>query len=241
MVKKFMKDNNCNIKLIDDNFDLRNAVNSLAEKDKSLFDELSADNTIVNPNQTELDNRISAIIGEHFNKESKIKKSKKLKKSIQKVAVFILILSVSFIVPFTTVDAFRTKVLNFYIDNSKTHSSFTPTEEKDNSDPIAVEYMPNGYTLEDKYKTAAFFTITYINQKNNFIDVVFYDHDTTISIDTEDSQKLDLSINNEKAYIFRKSNSVSMLFKLQGNTITIQSDDDNLSNEELMKITKKIK
>ncbi len=228
-----------NKKSYDENFILKKIAISLAEEDSRLFDELENDNTIINPKQEELDKRILTMINEHFNQESKINKIVSSKKQLMKVAIIVLVVLIGFIIPFTTVDEFRLKVLNFFIDNSETYSSFTPSDEN-TLDSIVIGYIPEGYKLTDKYKTSSSVLMSYIKYNNNTIDITFYNHDTTVSVDTENCERYIVNVNNENGYIYKKTNYVIFLYKFHGDTITIQSND-NLSNNELLKIADSIK
>jgi len=61
-----------------DDFLLKKAALSLAEKDIELFDKLEKGNTIINPKQDELDKKVYALINEHFiNDNAKLLKQKK--------------------------------------------------------------------------------------------------------------------------------------------------------------------
>ncbi len=48
---------------------LKKAAIALAENDSLLFEELKKDETIINPNQEELDKRIYAMLDEYFGKD----------------------------------------------------------------------------------------------------------------------------------------------------------------------------
>nr|WP_312576497.1 DUF4367 domain-containing protein [Sedimentibacter sp.] len=226
----------------DDDFLLKKAALSLAEKDTKLFDKLEKDNTIINPKQDELDKKIYSLINEHFiNDKAKLLKQKNLKKFIFKVAALIIIITSGFIVPFVTVDAFREKVLNFYIENFNTHDSFAPIEENKSLLTFKVGYMPQGYNVGDEYKSENFYSLTYYNFQNKMIDIALYDQNASFSIDTENCEKYNIIINYVNGYIYRKPGTVTMIFKFHGNSIVISGNDDALSNEELISIGKSIK
>jgi len=233
-----IKNNNNN----NEEFLVKKAALSLAEKDSELFDLLETDDTIINPNQDNLDKKIYSMLNEHFNKlDAKLIKQRKQKKLMMKVAALVLILSSGFIIPFITVDAFREKVLNFYIETFDTHASFTPEENNKNIPTFKVGYIPKGYNQSDEYKTENFFSLTFYNLGNKMIDIALYDQNASFSVDTENCEKYNIIINNINGYIYRKPGTVTMIFKFHGNSIVISSNDDTLSNEELISIGKSIK
>lgn len=226
-----------------EDFLIKKAALSLVEKDNALFDSLEKDDTIVNPNQDELDKKVYSMIEEHLGKKSKkLYKKNKLKKLMLKIAVFILILTSGFIIPFFTVDAFREKVLNFYIENFNTHTTFTPNEDIYSYVNLEnITYLPEGFNLTDEYKTQSSITYIFNNSINKMINITFYEHDTSFSVDTENSEMFSLSINNENAYIYRKEGLVTLIFKYHGNPIIIYSNSDaTITNEELIKIAESI-
>ncbi len=223
-------------------FLIKKAAISLAEKDSELFDMLEKDDTIINPNQDELDKKIYAMIDEHFKKnDAKAVKQKKLKNFMYKVAAFVLILLSGFIIPFITVDAFREKVLNFYIENFDTHASFTPKEENTSFMTFKADYIPDGYIESDEFKAPDFYSRTFYNQSNKMIDITLYGDKTSFNIDTENCEKYNVTIKDKNSYIYRKIDSAALIFKFHNNSIVIISDDNSITNEELIKIAESIK
>lgn len=222
-------------------FLIKKAAISLAEKDSELFDMLEKDDTIINPNQDELDKKIYAMIDEHFKmNDAKTVKQKKLKNLIYKVAVFVVILSSGFIIPFITVDAFRERVINFYIENFDTHASFKPKEESPFMD-FEVGYTPEGYIEGDEFKSQNLYAITFYNQDNYMIDITLFNNEASFNVDIENCEKYNITVKNKNGYIYRKQGSVMLIFKFHDNSIAIGSNNDNLSNEELLKIAESIK
>ncbi len=228
----------------DNNLDflIKKAVMSNIEKDTETFDILASDTTIVNPNREELDRKIYAMIDEHFDKTDANHANKnRFKKFIIKVAVFVLILSSGFFIPFLTVEAFRDRVVNFYMNNFGTHTSFIPKEEDTSYFPFTLEYIPDGYIEGDKINDANLHSIIFYNNKNNIIDITLYDSTTSFNVDTEESERYSVFIKNKNGYIYRKESSAILIYKFHDNSIVITSDDSRLINEELIKIAESIK
>lgn len=223
-------------------FIIKKAALSLVEKDNELFDLLEKDDTIINPNQEELDKKIYSMINEYSDKKNtKLKKKYKFKRLMLKVVIFVLVLTSGFVIPFITVDAFREKILNYYIEKFETHSSFTPKEETEETTIIAVEYIPKGYELRDETKAPNYHSFTYYNYNNKIFNIKLYNNDTTFSLDSEDCEEYTVNINREIGYIFRKTGYVTLLFRHSNHSIIISSNDDTTTNEELIKIAESIK
>lgn len=224
-----------------EDFLIKKAALSLVEKDNEMFDLLEKDDSIINPNQDELDKKIYSMINERLGENNaKLLKQKKLKKLISKVAILVLLLTSGFAIPFITVDAFRERIINFYIENFDSHASFMPKEESPFNDFI-VGYIPEGYLENDEIKTPSFYSLTYYNSENYMIDVTLYDSKSSFNVDIENCVSYNIIVNNKNGYIYRKPGSTILIFKFHENSIVITSTNDDLTNEELIKIANSIK
>lgn len=231
-----------NVDNFNEDFLIKKAALSLVEKDNQLFDLLEKDDSIINPNQDELDKKIYLMINEQLGKKNTILiKQQKLKKLMVRVAVFILILTSGFVIPFIAVDAFREKVVNFYIENFDTHASFKPKEDNKLFMQFEANYIPSGYTEGDSFETVDLYSLTYFNKLNKMIDITLYYNESSFNIDAENCDVTNLVINSNAAYIYRKTGFIALVFKYHGNSIVISSNDETLSNEELLKIAESIK
>jgi hypothetical protein len=235
--------NKDNIDNFNEDFLIKKAALSLVEKDNQLFDLLEKDDTIINPNQDKLDKKIYSMINEHLGKKNtKLIKQHKLKKLMLRIAVFVLVLTSGFVIPFIAVDAFREKVINFYIENFDTHASFKPKEDNDKLFmKFEANYIPSGYTEGDAFNTVDLYSLTFLNILNKMIDITLYYSESSFNIDSENCEVSNLVVNNNAAYIYRKTGFVALVFKYHGNPIVISSNDETLTNEELLKIAESIK
>jgi hypothetical protein len=235
--------NKDNIDNFNEDFLIKKAALSLVEKDSQLFDLLEKNDSIINPNQDELDKKIYSMINEHLGKKNtKLIKQHNLKKLMLRIAVFVLVLTSGFVIPFITVDAFREKVVNFYIEHFDSHASFKPKEDNDKLFmQFEVDYIPQGYTEGDAFETIDLYSVTYFNKLNKMIDITLYYSESSFNIDAENCEVSNLVVNNNAAYIYRKTGFVALVFKYHGNSIVISSNDETLTNEELLKIAESIK
>ncbi|MGD9566819.1 MAG: DUF4367 domain-containing protein [Sedimentibacter sp.] len=232
-----IKDNN----FLEDEFILSKLLISIAEKDTKLFEELEKEN-IINPKQDELDLQVKKIINEYSNKQQKNRKYKMIRNIITKVAVFLIIVTVGFSVSFVTVDAFRVKVLNFYIEKFQTHTQFMPYQENNSELALSfsVGYMPGGFELDDRLVSEAMVSETYFDIAGNMINVTLHDRDASISVNSENAEQTIVKVNNdETGYIYKRPDMSIMVYKFFGNTIVISSNIV-LTVEELLKIAESI-
>lgn len=231
-----IEDNN----FLKDEFFLSKMLVSIAEKDTKLFDKLEKED-VINPKQDELDLQIKKIINEYSNKQQKNRKYKTLTSIINKVAVFLIIITVGFSVSFVTVDAFRAKVLNFYIERFQTHTQFMPYQENNLELALSfgIGYMPEGFELDDRLVSEAMVAETYFDTDGNMINVTLHDRDASISVNSENAEQTIVKVNKETGYIYKRPDMSIMVFKFFGNTIVISSNVV-LTVEELLKIAESI-
>ncbi|HKM01584.1 MAG TPA: hypothetical protein VJ083_05980, partial [Sedimentibacter sp.] len=82
---------------------LRKAAILLSEEDEKIYDKLRDDETIVNPNQEELDKKILGMIKNYEKKDKRKRNLMLLKRVALKAAIFIAVLTIGFAITFTTV------------------------------------------------------------------------------------------------------------------------------------------
>jgi hypothetical protein len=104
-----------------------------------------------------------------------------------------------------------------------------------------ANYIPSGYTEGDAFNTVDLYSLTFFNILNKMIDITLYYSESSFNIDSENCEVSNLVVNNNAAYIYRKTGFVALVFKYHGNPIVISSNDETLTNEELLKIAESIK
>ncbi|WP_313370747.1 DUF4367 domain-containing protein, partial [Sedimentibacter sp.] len=190
---------------------LRKAAILLSEEDKKIYDKLRDDETMVNPNQEELDKKILGMIKNYEKKEKRKQKLKLIKNVALKAAVLIAVLTIGFAVTFSTVEAFKITVINFIIEQKEKFSLISLSEDNNISVPTELKekyyphYLPEGYEIESTFITDSGVEISYINNNNEIINYCYFSKDGTVGIDTENRTETSVLINGLNGSIFSKN------------------------------------
>ncbi len=197
---------------------LRKAAILLSEEDKEIYDKLRDDETIVNPNQEELDKKILGMI-----------------RNYEKIG---------FAITFTTVEAFKITVINFIIEQKEKFSEISLSENNNISVPTELNekyyphYLPEGYEIKSTFITDSGAEISYINKNNEKINYCYFDKDAIAGIDTENRIETSVLINGLKGSIFSKNGHNILVFKLDEYLFVIEG---HIAQEEIIKIAESIR
>jgi len=223
---------------------LRKAAILLSEEDEKIYDELRDDESIVNPNQEELDKKILGMIKNYEKKEKRKKNLRLLKKVALKAAVFIAILTIGFAVTFSTVEAFKVTVLNFIMEQKEKFSLISLSE--DNNSDVTTKlnekyypyYLPEGYEIESTFITDIGVEIFYVNKNNEIISYSYFGKDATTGLDTENRTETTVLVNGLSGSIFSKNGHRTLVFKSDEHIFIIEG---HIAQEEIIKIAESIK
>jgi hypothetical protein len=173
---------------------------------------------------------------------SLVKKSKKI---ITNVAVVVLVIALLFAVMFTTVEAFRVRVLNFILTFEKEYTTVRLGENGNSNNMTAgfsniyvPTYIPDGYWIDKITNATNFKIIEYINGEEKYIKFNVFNSSITGWIDTENAETIK-SI---------KINGLNGLFVLKSEFSTVSWSNDELvftviaelTEEEIMKIAESV-
>jgi len=223
---------------------LRKAAILLSEEDKKIYDKLRDDETIVNPNQEELDKKMLGMIKKYEKKEKRKQNLGLLKKVSLKAAIFITVLTLGFTVTFSTVEAFRITVLNFFMEQKDKFSLISLSENNNVSVPAELNekyyphYLPEDYEIKSTFINDSGVEISYINKNNEIINYCYFDKDAKTGIDTENRTEISVLINGLNGSIFSKNGHSTLVFKLDEYIFIIEG---HIEQEEIIKIAESIK
>lgn len=223
---------------------LRKSAILLAEEDEKIYDELRKDESIVNPNQEELDKKILGMIRNYEKEEKRKQKQRIINKVALKAAIFISVLTIGFAITFTTVDAFRIMVFNFIIEQ-KEKFSLISLSENDNSvvqselnDKYYPRYLPEGYEIESTFISDRGVEIFYVNNNKEIISYSYFGKDVTTGLDTENRTETIVLVNGLGGSIFSKNGHRTLTFKSDEHIFIIEG---HIAQEEIIKIAESIK
>jgi hypothetical protein len=178
-------------------------------------------------------------------RESSIKFKKDVKRILSRVAIFILIVFSSITILTISVEAFRVKVFNFFIDVNETHTEIRVEEDtKDNerNKPIWKDYYFPSYLPENfEVTNTDIFNETRVAHFSDSIHFITFSQapkGTDFQIDTEGSVITEVEINGHKGILATKD-SLNILF--WSNDTSSFCLTTNLETEKMVKIAKNIK
>lgn len=223
---------------------LRKAAILLVEEDKKIYDKLHDDESIVNPNQKELDEKILSMIKKYEKGEKRKHKLRILNKVTTKVAIFIAIFTIGFLITLTTVDAFKITITNFFIEQREKFSSISLTENNNISIPSELiekyypRYLPEGYEIANTYVNDDKFGISYVNKNNGIINYSYFGVNAAASIDTENRTETSVLVNDFQGYMYSKDGHNLLVFNTDEYIFVISGF---ISQDEIIKIAESIK
>ncbi len=223
---------------------LRRAAIISVEEDKEIYNKFSNDDFFVNSNQKELDSKILKMIKSYENDMKRKNAFMKLKKIATKAAIFIAIFTIGFYITFSTVDAFKITVINFFIEQKEKFSILSLTENKPSPVPSELtekyypHYLPEGYELSDTFVSDNSVEISYINKENKIINYGYFGADATAGIDTENRTETIVLINGNQGHIYSKNNHKILTFASDDYIFVI---DGFITQEEMIKMAESIK
>lgn len=161
---------------------------------------------------------------------------------LRTAAAVVLIVCVSVPLAFT-VDASRAAVANFLIQNFDQFSRITYDVENNAKAPVGwmseyyPQWLPEGYQFDQIYFEENMQAIWYIN--NNYRIQFIVSSDSSLAIDTENTNCYERMIGSYKALLYVKDDkrSISLAIFSPLETIYIQG---NLTEDEIMKVSNNI-
>jgi hypothetical protein len=191
-----------------------------------------------------LDNWFEEYIKKAKKKDKRIRIRKSMKNISSRAAIFVLILFTSLSILTVSVEAFRVRVFNFFMETNEKFTNVRIDEElEDDENDIVLwdgyyllSYVPEGFRIESKDILNDTRIIQYTDN-NNFITFAQAPNGTEFQLDTEGSNISEVMINNNKG-IFAEKENINILF--WSNTESSFYIISGISSEEIIKISKKI-
>ncbi|MCL2160070.1 MAG: DUF4367 domain-containing protein [Oscillospiraceae bacterium] len=189
--------------------------------------------------------RFFKMSNKYFRKKKLVRLANNAKKILKAAAMVVLAFVAVFALAFVSVEAFRVRVLNFFVTFENEYTSVKLVGDDYNraitsglSETYAPTYMPEGYKLDSVSDMATVKTIEYANEEGQKIAFHVFGPYGTYNIDSEDAEiKKTVKINGaEGIYIFKKGKS----------TVSWSYDDKifvifaQISEDEIMQIAESV-
>lgn len=193
----------------------------------------------------ELDQRCLKAIERSFAKKKRAEKLHGLRKAGSIAAVLVLVCAIAFGTAFTAVEAFRVKVLNFALEikegNIATEvkiSSETdlPSGEDGPTAWLSPSWIPEGYVLDHETSVVGVYTATYINETGNTIEFFQGGITTGCTMDTEDAETYETTLNGCPAYVSIRGEQVILYWVDADNLSVLNIVSEHLDIESAIKM-----
>jgi len=146
-------------------------------------------------------------------RDKRIKRKKRLKITASKVAMVLLVISVSLTILTFSVEAIRVKVLNLFIEINDKYSEFKVGEidEYDNDvvqrdDDYEPMYIPEGFVIDNTEEFNNIKTTEFTDGNNGFIVFEIAPNGTDYQFDTEDAKVSEVLVKGTKGILIEKNN-----------------------------------
>lgn len=207
----------------------------------------------------ELDIKCKELIRKSFAKKKRQKALKASKRILQRVAVFVLVLTSAFSVLFLAVEAVRTPIINFYLENFPDYSKITVNNENSSnkeatysqnpnksaviSSELIQPLIPKTYELElESLDSENQGTIVFRDEnKGSDISIEIKHYSYNLNIDTEDCSVYEEQVINgcNAVYIEKRTRkSVVWIASSKEQIFSIVADD--LRKEEVLQLASDI-
>ena len=168
---------------------------------------------------------------------------KKIVDITKRVAIFFIIISVVGAISIMSVEAWRLKILNFFIEVKDNHSDIYLKEgmSDNNSYKIAditFGYIPDGFTVENTNNTKNNLFVQFTNGNNLYFSLNINDVDANLSIDTENADFKKIFLNGVEALLSEKGTIKILVWHNDKYMFTLIG---NIETSELIKIAENIK
>ena len=175
-----------------------------------------------------------------FAAQRKKQSAKKYRRILKAAACVLLAVAVGSGVTIFSVDALRTRFLNFVFVPSKPNTDYNFGDYAQNrysDSDITLNYIPEGFKLADKTKSDNYITLLFKNSQQYFY-VTIDEITSQGSVDTENGTVENTTINGHEAIYTSNKNINTILWHDNRNVYSVIG---NISKENIIKTAKNLK
>ncbi|WP_193708428.1 DUF4367 domain-containing protein [Alkalibaculum sporogenes] len=162
---------------------------------------------------TSLDSWFDDYIKVSKEKDKHIKRKKQIKQIGSKVAMIVLVISISLTILTFSVEAIRVKVLNLFIEINDKYSEFKVAEIDEYDNDVVQRagdyepmYIPEGFVIDHTEEFNDIKTIEFTDGDNGFIVFERAPNGTDYQFDTEDAKVSEILVKGTKGILIEKNN-----------------------------------
>ena len=183
-----------------------------------------------------------------IHKKKKEKQRKKWLKQIRtyssRAAIFILVLIGAFTVVTMSVEAFRVRIFNYFMEKNESYTEFRVDEVADGQSIPQLDidqyyyptYLPKDYTY-DSYQVAG--DVVMLSYSNSEDTIIFTQGSTgsVYHVDTEDAEMKEVPIGNTSGYLIDKNDGSTLFWNYNDKDFMVNG---NIKPNELIKIAESL-
>lgn len=190
----------------------------------------------------EFDRRGRKLIKKGLAKKQRQHAAKKLLRVAKVAVITIFILLGTFAILFTTVEAIRVPIINFFLEQKEEYLEITGRDDNTVIYGNPLEgLLPAEYELElCDIASSENTLVEYINEQGNYIIFFSGPSTGTLHADNEDAITEHISISNREAILICK-NGYKLIWSNSDGSKLYQLETDALTREEIIAIAEKIK
>lgn len=207
------------------------------EKDKNNIDQMTVPKS--------LDTWFDSFERRRMKSSSRKKWMKRARSFSSRAAVFLVILIACMTVVTMSVDAFRIRFFNFFIDDRDNYTEIEKREDVSNQGIPNIEvenfyylsYLPTGYRFESYTIVGDSMIIQYSSQE----DIIVFNQsqgDANYQIDTEEADIREIPIGADSGQLILKDNRIMLFWSVNEESFLIKGE---LSEQEIIKVAENMR
>ncbi len=177
--------------------------------------------------------RFSQQLDAHLRKPKAYARRRRILKTLNRVAIAMLIILVILVTTVATVQAVRIRVLNFLMDIQPKYTSFELKDNDKGSDDGSTTvdwhkayvptYIPAGYQVSDISDGELIKKIEFINKQGSYITYTELSEGNKPSLDTENASVFEtVKINGDEGTLVVKNSLVTIIWEMNGRMFMIR-------------------
>lgn len=159
----------------------------------------------------------------------------------KRIAAAFVILAVIAVTSVMSVDAWRAKLLNFFIKHSETNTEVryeegAPKGGKHYGEMVTLEYVPEGMRVKESFSRLNAEVLDFVNGEE-FFKLRVAKVSSISYMDTEDKETEKVSVNGAEAYLLINEDKTALKWSFENKAYTLIG---NLDKETILKIAENI-
>lgn len=213
---------------------------------KNILEDLESEKDEIDQVKTSksLDDWFEKFIHTKEKEKQRKKWLKQIKLYSSRAAVFILVLIGAFTAVTMSVEAFRIRILNFFMEKNESYIEFRVDEVVDGQSIPQLDidqyhypaYLPEGYNYDSSQAAGDVVILSFSNSKY----IIIFTQGSTGSVyhlDTEDGETKEVPIGNTSGYLIEKNDGMTLFWNDDDTDFIING---NIEPNELIKIAESL-